>query len=364
MSDKEQKPKQPDAKPAVRVLNLDAHAKGSKSLTLNQYKELKSKDAKTLTAAEKRKLAEADRMLSERMRPILEGIDFSGIARMVQQLQIPNGLFDTIQKAMLSFDTIRPSLLIAHTQINALAALQKSIIGQYGPMLQRLGELASVSFATRTMFEDIGTQHLRLIKSLSLNIGTVSAGLRISEYERIALDVRDVQADDTLRTGVIATRQHSAGGLVVVDSARLNMMFSELQSTRQEISELKQLILADRAAEIQKLAPTEIYFQRAESSLRIGKYEVSVVISSKQAQLTRIITSPGNLTRKWDVEELVYEAFGERIDGDEDNWISKIRSYIFQLNQKISAASLNTMPNFLVLEGIEVYINPKYLSNL
>jgi hypothetical protein len=65
MSDKEQKPKQSDIKPAVRVLNLDTYAKGSKSLTLNQYKELKSKDAKTLTAAEKRKLAEADRMLAE-----------------------------------------------------------------------------------------------------------------------------------------------------------------------------------------------------------------------------------------------------------------------------------------------------------
>ena len=87
-----------------------------------------------------------------------------------------------------------------------------------------------------------------------------------------------------------------------------------------------------------------------------------VSISSKQTLLARtLLTSQDNIGKRWDVDDLIYAAFGERIADDELDWIKKVRSYLFQLNQKVMLASKGTMPNYFVLEGIEVFVNPEYI---
>jgi hypothetical protein len=90
---------------------------------------------------------------------------------------------------------------------------------------------------------------------------------------------------------------------------------------------------------------------------------VAVTVSSKQTQFARVLLStPENITKRWDIEDVIFEAFGERIANDEQDWISKIRSYIHQLNNKVLRDTNNTMPNFFILEGIEVYVNPDYIN--
>jgi hypothetical protein len=89
--------------------------------------------------------------------------------------------------------------------------------------------------------------------------------------------------------------------------------------------------------------------------------------NAKQAKFCEaFFRSATDFVRKWDIEELMLAAFGERlgIDADESVMINRIKGYVTALNIKIAAATKGQIVDFFVLFELDVYINRKYLSNL
>ncbi len=136
----------------------------------------------------------------------------------------------------------------------------------------------------------------------------------------------------------------------------MELILDRLDNNNREIAELRQQLLArDNQPGQRLITPSTVSFKRSTSSIQIGKYKVSVTISSKQAQFARtVLGSQESIGKRWDVEELIFEAFGERIADNEQDWINKVRNYIWQFNQKVMIASGGTMPNYLALEGIRI----------
>jgi hypothetical protein len=214
------------------------------------------------------------------------------------------------------------------------------------------------------MFADFRTSREHVLRNLKFDVGSLTASIEFSHLETIDVVVNDVETDDeTLTATVAATRSNNVGNITFTDNADLQLILNELHATRQEVAELRQQLLAKDSEQGQRLITSStVRFQRTTSSLQIGSFRVTVSVNSKQAQLARILVStPENITKKWDIEDLIFEAFGERIE-NEHNWINKIRNYVHQLNQKVLIASGGTVDNFFILDGVEVYINPEHIN--
>jgi len=211
------------------------------------------------------------------------------------------------------------------------------------------------------MFADFHTAHERILRNLRFDIGSLTASIEFNRLETVDFTLDDVTtSSDSLSATATATQTSNAGNITITDNASLVLAFNDL---RQEVHDLRQQLLT-RNNELgqQLIAPSTVSFKRSTTSLQIGSFNVRVSISSKQTLLARtILTSQDNIAKRWDVDDLIYAAFGERIADDELDWIKKVRSYLFQLNQKVMLASNGTMPNYFVLEGIEVFVNPEYI---
>ncbi len=372
--------------------------KGS-GLTLREYKELSAKDHSTLTPAEQKQLAEAQEQLRKITETLASKYDFSAIAKAVegiykispaiQSLQAIDtspmlkivadmqktslALQPALDKAFSIQETIAPAVeaiykssVFTQNQFAALAAIQKSLVTF--PNEHIIASIKSIQDAfqapliARTMFADFHTAHERILRNLRFDVGSLTASIEFSRSETVNVILNDVSTDkDDLTATATATQTSSVGNVTFSDSANLLMAFNDL---KQEVRELRQQLLAkDNQQGNLLIAPTAVHFQRTSSSIQIGPFKVAVTVSSKQTQFARVLLSnPENITKRWDIEDVIFEAFGERIANDEQDWISKIRSYIHQLNNKVLRDTNNTMPNFFILEGIEVYVNPDYIN--
>lgn len=383
------------------VINLDdikAESEGS-SLTFGEYKKLSTKDHSTLTGYEREQLAEARKQLINATKSVtshynmtaiadaiqgvykispafqsLQKIDVSPMLRVIADLQKTtlviqpalNRAFD-IQEAMKpAIEAIYKSSIFTQNQFNALAAMQKSIAINYPTenliaAIKGIQDIFQAPFIARTMFADFHSAHERIKHGLQIDVGSLRASIEFGNYETVDFAVEDVVADESSVTATATAQQvSSVGNVGFIDNASMFLAFNDL---KQEVRELKQLLKKDSQQGQLLLSPSAVHFQRTSSSIQIGQFKISVSVSSKQTQFARVLlSSPENVTREWDIEDVIFEAFGERIDDDEQDWIVKTRSYIHQLNNKIVRYTNNTMPNFFVLDGVKVYVNPEYLN--
>lgn len=403
------KPSQDEPKTVTLTVSKAADFKGKKrsGITLREYKELSAKDRLTLSPSEQKRLTEAQEQVRKMTESLASHYDFSGaasaMAKLAQAYSVPPIAQQSIAKALaidtppmlkiaadmqqLSLVSVQPALaqmidlqktvlpaiqaiykstLFTQNQFTALAAIQKSLITAV-PTESILASIKGIQDAfqapliARTMFADFHTMHERTLRSLQIDIGSLTASIEFSGFETVDVALDDiVTKDDNLTATATATQTSNAGNVTFVDNASMVLAFNDL---RQEVHDLRQQLLArDKQQGQQLIAPTTVSFRRSETAIQIGSFKVRVTISSKQAQFARtLLTAQDNIGKRWDIEDLILAAFGERIADDEQDWIKKIRSYIFQFNQKVMVASGSTMPNYLMLEGIEVFVNPEYL---
>lgn len=375
-------------KPVQDKVSLAAQFKDRKpnpnSVSFKTYKELKSKDKNTLSQRELKQLETVEKQMQQLADKLASNADFVGIVQSLNTAlpKISNAMavtqhFANYQIApalraiaaantsiIPAIEAIKVSSLYTKGQLEALASIQKSISNL---PLQRIANnyksIIEAPLIARTMFADFHTKHLRVMRDLTVDLSSLTATIEFSRSETIDLSVGKVSNKDTLTADMTATQSTEVGGITYTDSADMQLVINELQATRQEVAELKQIIKTNNTSDTPLLlGPSNVSFQRTTSSLKIGPYEVKVILSSKQAQFARtLVSSPENITKKWDVEDLIFQAFGERIE-NEENWIAKIRSYIHQLNQKVLRDSNGQVDDFFVLDGIYVYVNPKYFN--
>lgn len=358
------------------------------SLTLRQYRELRNQDQTLLTKTQCKQIEEANEQLRRVAEHLTRQIDFTGISkvllanqpafttaitqasRLAQLNLVPavSALAQTQATLLPTIKALQSSTLFAQNQFTALAAIQKSLATfptqSILPSVKGIQDAFQAPLIARTLLADFQTRHERIFRELRFDIGTLSASVAFSRFETVNFDVHDVQTDDdSLTATATATQSSSVADVTFTDRAMMRMVFDELHATRQEVADLsRQLLAKDNEKGQQLIAPSSVSYQRATSSLQLGSFKVAVSISSKQAQFARtLVGTPSNIIKKWDIDDLIYEAFGERID-NEQNWIIKIRSYIHQLNQKVLIASGGTVHNFFVLDGIEVYVNPEHIN--
>lgn len=383
-----------DNAPKPKVIKLPKTA----GLTLREYKELSAKDRSTLTSNQQKQLDEAHEQLQKMAATLSSRYDFSAMTKAIEGIYKVTPAFQTLQtidtspmlrivadmqKTSLAmqpainraFDiqaTIAPAIeaiykssLFTQNQFTALAAVQKSLVTF--PTENLIASIKSIQDAfaapliARTMFADFHTAHERILRNLRFDIGSLTASIEFSRLETVSVELEDVSASsDNLAATATATQTSNAGKLTFTDNASLVLAFNDL---KQEVHDLRQQLLARDIQQGQQLiTPSTVSFKRSSTSLQIGSFNVRVSISSKQTQFARtVLTTEDGTAKRWDIEDLIFAAFGERIADDEQKWIEKIRSYIWQFNQKVMIASAGTMPNYLVLEGIEVFVNPEYL---
>jgi hypothetical protein len=364
-------------------------------LTLREYKELSAKDRSTLTSSQQRQLDEAHEQLQNMVATLssrydfsamtevykvmpafqaLKAIDTSPMLKIVADMQKTslamqpaiNRAFDIQATIAPAIEAIYKSTLFTQNQFTALAAVQKSLVAfpteNLIASIKGIQDAFAAPFIARTMFADFHTAHERILRNLRFDIGSLTASIEFSRFETVDITLGNVTTDeDNLSANAVATQTSSVGNIAFTDNASLLLAFNDLA---QEVRELKQQLLANDNQQGRLLVtPSSVHFQRTSSSIQIGPFKVAVTVSSKQTQFARVLLStPENITKRWDIEDVIFEAFGERIANDEQDWISKIRSYIHQLNNKVLRDTNNTMPNFFILEGIEVYVNPDYIN--
>lgn len=385
-------------KPVVITVSTADIKKRKSGLTLGEYKELSNKDRSTLTESQQKQLAEAHQQLRKMTESIASQYDFSGMTKAIEGIYKMSPAFQALQtidtspmlkiaadlqKTTLAMQpaldrafgiqaSIAPALeaiykssLFTQNQFTALAAIQKSLVAF--PTENIIASIKSIQDAfqapliAKTMFADFHTAHERILRNLRFDIGSLTASIEFNRLETVDFALDDVTtSSDSLSATATATQTSNAGNITITDNASLVLAFNDL---RQEVHDLRQQLLTRNNEQGQQLiAPSTVSFKRSTTSLQIGSFNVRVSISSKQTLLARtILTSQDNIAKRWDVDDLIYAAFGERIADDELDWIKKVRSYLFQLNQKVMLASNGTMPNYFVLEGIEVFVNPEYI---
>lgn len=396
------KSKSNTSKPVIVTVSKAADFKNKKSqtgLTFREYKELSAKDRSTLTKSQQEQLAKAHEQLRKMAESITSQYDFSAMTKAIEGIYKMSPAFQALQaidtspmlkivadmqKTTLALqpaldrafgiqstiapaiEAIQKSSLFTQNQFTALAAIQKSLVAfpseSIIASIKGIQEAFQAPLIARTMFADFNTAHERILRNLRFDVGSLTTSIEFSRFETVDFAIDDVTTDkDDLAATAVATQTNSVGNVTFTDNASVLLAFNDL---KQEVRELRQQLLAkDNQQGKLLVAPSAVHFQRTSSSIQIGPYKVSVTVSSRQTHFARVLLStPENITKKWDIEEVIFEAFGERIADNEKNWITKIRSYIHQLNNKVLRDTNNTMPNFFVLDGIEVYVNPEYLN--
>jgi len=389
------------SKPVVARVSTADFKKHKTGLTLSEYKELSVKDRSTLTQSERKQLTEAQEQLRKMAESITSQYDFSAMTKAIEGIYKLSPAFQSLQaidtspmlkivadmqKTSLALQpaissalsiqaTLAPAIeaiykssAFTQNQFTALAAIQKSLVTF--PTENILASIKSIQDAfqapliARTMFADFHTAHERILRNLRFDVGSLTTSIEFSRFETVDFAIDDVTAkDDNLTANAVASQTNSIAGVTFTDKADVQLILDKLNANQREISELRQHLLAKDTKQGQQLiTPSTVSFKRSTSSIQIGSFKVSVTISSKQAQFARtVLTTQENVGKRWDIEDVILAAFGERIANDEQKWIEKTRSYIWQFNQKVLIASRGTMPNCLMLEGIEVFVNPEYL---
>ena len=338
-------------------------------LTLREYKELSAKDHSNLSKSQQKQLDEAHEQLQKMAKTITSQYDFSAMTKAIegiyklspaiQALQTIDTspmlkIVADMQKTSLAMQpaidrafsiqaTIAPAIeaiykssFFAQNQFTALAAIQKSLVTfpteNITASIKSIQDAFQAPLIARTMFADFHTAHERILRNLRFDVGSLTASIEFNHSETVDFAINDIATDDeNLAANAIATQTNSIAGITFTDKADIQLILNKLDANQREISELrKQLLAKDTKQGQQLIMPSTVSFKRSTSSIQIGSFKVSVSISSKQAQFARtVLTTQENAGKRWDIEDLIFAAFGERIADDEQKWIEKIRSYIW-----------------------------------
>lgn len=353
-----------------RILNLDA-AKYRDSLTVEQWQELSKKDPNLLTPTQAKQLAEANEQFAQIAKRISEMYDFKGIAAMFKTIDtMPLArVMQQAQETALVVSKFQSSLILPTIPTQQLVAFQQSLAVSTSLVSQSLIAATNASSILRNFFVDWQIINERLVKALSIDIGSLADSLlRITPTEFIDVDVIDVIDRDgnvAIITDTSKT-QRIDDDFIYVSSAKVDLLFTELRASRQEISELRQLVTGQLPSGLSKIAYADVRFIFERSKMVIKGVEIGVARTSQQARFCDFFfSSIDNFTKKWDIVEFMAAAFNEHkgVD-DEATFVSRIKGIVNALNSKIAIASNGQIKQFFVLVNYEIYINPEYISNL
>lgn len=334
-------------------------------ITLEQWQELAKKEPSLLTALERKQLEETNKMFAD----VLKGLDLSVAFSAVRSIEPLMSSFARLNNDALVFSKAVASAQLAITpHLDSLVTLQKTIAAHNEGMAKALANIASASLVASSMFEGFQSYHARIIKSLQVDIPTLVkptwSGLgQIIEFDTPIITEQDGHIFTSSSTRQV--REHE--GYVLISEAKLDLLFTELRANRAELAEFKRLLHSGIPEGASKVEYADATFKREESVLVIKGYKVPINKNAKQAKFCEaFFRSATDFVRKWDIEELMLAAFGERlgIDADESVMINRIKGYVTALNIKIAAATKGQIVDFFVLFELDVYINRKYLSNL
>lgn len=349
-------------------LNLDAK-KYRTGLSVGEWQELLKKDPALLTPRQAKQLEEANKMAIELAERITAQYDFSAIAKMAQGI-------NTIPFAKIAQDANRFALATQKLQTNfilpaqQIVEFQKKLALTTGVINQSF--IASINAAniTRSFFADFQGIQNKIIKALSIDLSSLSNSLsRITPTEIIDVDVIDVVDRDGI-VAVVSDAQQTKqidDDFTYVSTAKLDLLLTEVQANRNEITELKQLFKGQLNSGITRITHADAKFDFNTAKMILKGIEVSVSRTSQQALFCDFFfSSLENFTKKWDIVDFVASAFNEHhgIDGNETSFNSKLKGIVKALNDKIALASKGQITQFFVLVNYTLYINPKYLSNL
>ena len=349
-------------------LDLDTK-KYKNSLTLGQWQELAKKNPDLLTPAQAKQLAEANKQAAELAKRLAATYDFSAIAAMFKTIDtIPFTRFaEQAQQSALAISKIQTSLIIPTQQ---LVSVQQNLLLTTGIMNQSFIAAINAANNIRSFFADFKIMHDRLIKALSIDLGSLGSSLsRITPTEFIDVDVIDVIDRDGNVAIISDTSQtkHISDDYQLISTATLDLLLTELKANRQERAELKQLVMGQLPSGIAKIAYADARFIFESSKMILKGFEIAVQRTSGQAKFCDFFfSSKENFVKKWDVVEFMAEAFNEHtgIDGNEDSFFGRVKGFAKALSDKIAIASKGQITDFFIAVNYQVYINPKYLSNL
>ncbi len=353
-----------------RRFNLDAK-KYRDSLSVEQWQELAKKDPNLLTPNQTKQLAEANKQAAEIAKRLTEMYDFKGIAAMFKTVDtIPiTRVMQQAQETALVISKFQTNLILPTIPTQQLVAFQQNLAITTGIINQSFVSAINASNILHNFFADWQIIHERLIKALSIDIGSLANSLsRITPTQFIDVDVIDVIDRDGNVAIITDTSQTQRinDDFIYVSSAKVDLLFTEIQANRKEISELKQLITGQLPSGLSKIAYADVRFIFERSKMIIKGIEVAVSRTSQQARFCGFFfSSRDNFIKKWDIVEFMSIAFDEHkgID-DEAAFVSRIKGIVNALNDKIAIASKGQITQFFVLLSYEVYINPEHISNL
>jgi hypothetical protein len=353
-----------------RRLNLDAK-KYRDSLSVDEWLELSKKDPDLLTPTQAKQLAEANKQASEIAKRITELYDFKGIAAMFKTIDtVPIArVMQQAQETALVLNKFQTNLILPTLPVQQLVSFQQNLAISTGIINQSFVSAINASNILHNFFSDWQIIHERLIKALSIDIGSLANSLsRITPTQFIDVDVIDVIDRDGNVAIITDTNQTQRinDDFIYVSSAKVDLLFTEIRANRKEISELKQLITGQLPSGMSKIAYADVRFIFERSKMVIKGIEVFVSRTSQQARFCDFFfSSRDNFVKKWDIVEFMAAAFDEHkgID-DEAAFVSRIKGIVNALNDKITIASKGQITQFFVLLSYEVYINPEHISNL
>lgn len=350
--------------------DLDLDAKKYRSgLSVDEWQELLKKDPSLLTPRQAKQLEQANEMAMELARRISAQYDFSGIAKMFSTLEtFPMArIAQDMQKLGLATQKLQTNFILPAQQ---LVSIQQKLAITTGILGQSFMATAHAANLTRSLFESINSMSEMIVKAFAVDLASISTTFaKFTPVETINLDDIEVIDRDGNVTVVSDTSRTKRidDDYQLIETARLDLLFTELKATRSELSEVKRLVTGKLESGITKIAYADIKFLIESSKLLIKGYPVFVQRSSKQAKFCNFFfNSIENFTKKWDVTLIMERVFTMHIgtDGNEDNFNAIIKGYVEALNIKITAATKGQVTDFFVLLNYEVYINPKYLPNL
>lgn len=401
------KPKKDEPKAVTITVSKAADFKNRKrtGITLAEYKELSAKDRAALTPLQKKQLEEAQQHLKMMAETLASKYDFSAITQSIQSIYKISPAFQTLQTINTSpilkivadmqkttlamqpaldrafgiqtalapaLEAIYKSTLFTQNQFTALASIQKSLVTfpteNIIATIKSIQEAFQAPLIARTLFADIHTKHERVLRDLRFDIGSLTTSIEFSRFETVDFALDDVSTDDNnLTANAVATQTNTVGNITYTDNASFLLAFNDL---RQDVRELKQQLIAKDIQQGQYLvAPSQVNFQRIGSSMQIqlGRLKVTVTISSGYTRLARfLLSSPDNVVKKWDIEDLAREVYDAHFANakDEEEWKVKIKGYANHFNQQVMIASGGKMPKFIDSsnKGVLYFINPDYLN--
>lgn len=302
-----------------------------------------------------RHISQASEVLSRSLQPY----DFSSVIRSVPtltQLGITKDFFEINKRIAESF--VIPT--------DTLAAIQKNLV-LHTVVASQLADFSNLALTMQSMFAEIQLSHQRIFRSFTVDLSTIARAALLTNERVILSDYSVAEQDGQIVASGQAIQTKRVGDYSLVHNADIELIFTELRANRNEIREMKRLLTAPSGDEPSRVEYADVKFRREPSHLVIHGFEVQLRGSSAKARFCDLFfSSPKDFTKKWDIAEALAEvdAFHIGTDGTEADAISKIKSYVYALNLKIKADTQGQFPHFFILQGLEVYINPHYLSDL